>query len=181
MASRQDESIRLWSVRSGACAAVFAGDQGHISEVLFVDMHRVRAMPTAAPHVHAGYSGVWIVHCAIPRSSYMTPDPIHATSHACLHAISLNFTWCHPRAARMHRRPIFCPLLIYTPPCPMPALCPPSAAVRLSGWGEASLCRHGQHSANLVSASTCLVSSPHAFMLSFHHRGVQHSHRVLQQ
>ena len=63
MASRQDESIRLWSVRSGACAAVFAGDQGHISEVLFVDMHRVRAMPTAAPHVHAGYSGVWIVLC----------------------------------------------------------------------------------------------------------------------
>lgn len=37
----QDESIRLWSVRSGACAAVFAGDQGHISEVLYVDINQV--------------------------------------------------------------------------------------------------------------------------------------------
>jgi len=35
----KDESIRMWSVRSGACAAVFAGDQGHISEVLYIDIN----------------------------------------------------------------------------------------------------------------------------------------------
>eukprot|EP00656_Telonema_subtile_P041570 TRINITY_DN46781_c0_g1_i1.p1 TRINITY_DN46781_c0_g1~~TRINITY_DN46781_c0_g1_i1.p1 ORF type:complete len:297 (-),score=43.84 TRINITY_DN46781_c0_g1_i1:30-920(-) len=35
----KDESVRMWSTFSGACVAVFAGGQGHTSEVLAIDMH----------------------------------------------------------------------------------------------------------------------------------------------
>merc|ERR1740117_2546487 len=35
----KDESVRLWSACSGACVAVFAGGQGHTSEVLSIDVN----------------------------------------------------------------------------------------------------------------------------------------------
>eukprot|EP00658_Telonema_sp_P-2_P028168 TRINITY_DN21630_c0_g1_i2.p1 TRINITY_DN21630_c0_g1~~TRINITY_DN21630_c0_g1_i2.p1 ORF type:complete len:397 (-),score=91.17 TRINITY_DN21630_c0_g1_i2:349-1539(-) len=39
LSASKDESIRMWSTYSGACVAVFAGGQGHTSEVLTIDLN----------------------------------------------------------------------------------------------------------------------------------------------
>ena len=36
-----DRSIRLWSLDKGTCIAIFAGEQGHINEVLTIDIHPI--------------------------------------------------------------------------------------------------------------------------------------------
>eukprot|EP01036_Dinobryon_divergens_P029802 gene29802-38954_t len=34
-----DRSIRMWNLDNGVCIAIFAGEQGHINEVLTIDIH----------------------------------------------------------------------------------------------------------------------------------------------
>jgi polycomb protein EED len=45
----KDESVRFWDVRSGACLAIFAGEQGHRERVLSFDIH-----PTGGTFVSSG-------------------------------------------------------------------------------------------------------------------------------
>eukprot|EP00959_Pyramimonas_sp_CCMP1952_P439892 9209357-Pyramimonas_sp.AAC.1 len=36
---QQDESVRLWNIRTGVMVLIFAGARGHRNEVLSVDFH----------------------------------------------------------------------------------------------------------------------------------------------
>lgn len=39
LSASQDESIRCWNIRTGVCALVFGGEEGHRNEVLTCDWH----------------------------------------------------------------------------------------------------------------------------------------------